>query len=97
MAQIKLKLLGRDYDFAVSDDEVASLREAAEAINGRARALSESGQRFSTERMAILTALQIAFDAIEGKIVSPREDAQISTRLMTLSRACEEALNKTHS
>jgi cell division protein ZapA len=62
MVTLDVSLLGREYKFACKEGEEAELREAVEFLDRRMREIRESGKTNSTERIAVMAALNLAHD-----------------------------------
>jgi cell division protein ZapA len=62
MVTLDISLLGRDYKVACKEGEEAELREAVEFLDRRMRDIRESSKTNSTERIAVMAALNLAHD-----------------------------------
>lgn len=60
MEQIDVRILDRDYRLAVSPDQRERLLEAVAVVDGRMRALRDSGRVAGIDRIAVMAALQLA-------------------------------------
>lgn len=60
MEQIDVRILDRDYRLAVSPDQRERLLEAVAMVDGRMRALRDSGRVAGIDRIAVMAALQLA-------------------------------------
>lgn len=92
MPRITLKIMDRDYPFDVSEEDAESLKSAAELINTRAEAVRGSNRSLTTERVAVMAALQIAFDSLAGRLGQVPVDENTIERVATLRMRCDEAL-----
>ncbi len=93
MPRIMLNIIGREYPFDVSDEDVRALKSAAELINSRAEQVRQANRSLTLERVAVMSALQIAFDSMNGTIGEVPADQATITRLATLRMKCDEALD----
>ena len=62
MVTLDVSLLGREYKVACKKGEEAELREAVEFLDRRMRDIRESSKTNSTERIAVMAALNLAHD-----------------------------------
>jgi cell division protein ZapA len=60
MEQIDVRILDREYRLAVSPDQRERLLEAVSMVDGRMRALRDSGRVAGIDRIAVMAALQLA-------------------------------------
>ena len=93
MSQITLTILSRPYTYEVSDEELPTLKAAAELINVRAAEVAGNAKSLTTERIAVSAALQIAFDALRGNLSRVPADPATITRVATLRMKIDEALH----
>ena len=92
MPRLTLKILARDYLFNVSEEDTATLQNAANIINSRAARLHAADTTMTAERLAVTAALEIAFDSLNGKLAKNPEEAICADRMSDLNRRCSEAL-----
>lgn len=59
---VTVRILDRDYTVGVSEDERASLMSAARLLDARMRELRGGNKMVSPDRLAVLTALNLAHD-----------------------------------
>jgi cell division protein ZapA len=87
---VTLRILEREYQFSSPKDQQDQLREAARLLDSRMREIRNSGRVVGTERIAVMAALNLAFELLYG------ENEQKSTidrsRLTKLSARIEEVL-----
>lgn len=62
MTMIDVSLLGRDYKVSCKPGEEAELRDAVAFLDRRMRDIRESGKSNSTERIAVMAALNIVHE-----------------------------------
>lgn len=68
MEQIDVKILDRDYRLAVSEPERDRLLEAVRLVDSRMRAIRDSGKISGLERIAVMVALQLANEMLQGPV-----------------------------
>ena len=92
-AKVNLTILNRQYTFSVPEEDAERLKAAADLLNVRVDAIYVMDRTLTTERTAISAALQIAFDALEGKLGEIPEDEETIKRLATLRLKCDQTLD----
>jgi len=97
MVTLDVSLLGRDYKVACKEGEEAELRDAVALLDRRMREIRESSKTHSTERVAVMAALNLAHDLQRQRAAtnatSPQVDAQAAKRRIAGMRsAIDKAL-----
>ena len=67
MVTLDVSLLGHDYKVACKDGEETELREAVAFLDARMREIRESTKIHSTERIAVMAALNLAHEFRRGR------------------------------
>jgi len=67
MVTLDVSLLGRDYKIACKPGEEAELREAVAFLDRRMRDIRESSKTTSTERIAVMAALNLAHEFLRAR------------------------------
>lgn len=93
MPRITLNIMDRDYPFDVSEGDVEPLKSAAELINTRASQIRSANRTLTTERVAVMASLQIAFDSLTGRLGEVPVDEATVSRVAALRMKCDEALD----
>jgi len=77
MITLDVSLLGHDYKVACKEGEEAELKEAVAFLDARMREIRDSTKIHSTERIAVMAALNLAheFRRGRGRGASPGEPA----------------------
>jgi cell division protein ZapA len=78
MVTLDVSLLGRDYKVACKPGEEAELRDAVAFLDHRMREVRESSKSASTERIAVMVALNLAHDFLRARS-QPHAGAAAST------------------
>ena len=73
MVTLDVSLLGHDYKVACKEGEEAELKEAVAFLDARMREIRESTKIHSTERIAVMAALNLAHEFRRGAAASPGE------------------------
>ena len=85
-----IEILGKSYPIRCQSSEVRSLEEAALWLNGKMNEIKESGKAINLERIAIITALNIAHQFLQ----LDQQKYHIAERLTHLKHELDTALNK---
>ena len=93
MSSITLNILDREYPFDVSQEDMEPLKKAAEIINARAAEIRGANRALTTERVAVMASLQIAFDSLTGRIGEIPVDVTTISRVAAMRMKCDEALD----
>lgn len=93
MSKVTLSIINRSYTFDVPEDDVATLKSAADLINTRAEESVGTSRMMTPERLAITAALQIAYDSLKGNIGGIAVDPSTLTRIATLRMRIDEILD----
>jgi len=64
---LDVKLLGRDYKVACKDGEEAELKTAVAFLDRRMHEIRETSKTSSTERIAVMAALNLAHDLLRER------------------------------
>lgn len=64
---ITVKILDRSYRIKCPSNQAPALKEAAEFVDSQMRKARQSGNVMSTDRIAVVTALNICHDFLELK------------------------------
>jgi cell division protein ZapA len=65
---VSLHILDKDYVVACPEDECANLRASAEYLQKKMQEVKDSGKVVGTERILVMTALNIAHELIGCKL-----------------------------
>jgi cell division protein ZapA len=67
MERLDVTILGREYPLACAPEEQEALLEAASMVDRAMQRIKAAGKIGSTERIAVMAALQIAGDLLNAK------------------------------
>ena len=71
MVTLDVSLLGRNYKVACKEGEESELMDAVAYLDGRMREIREGSKTSSTERIAVMAALNLAHDFRRGRGPGP--------------------------
>ncbi len=89
---ISVMILDREYQFSCSAEERAALREASELLDGRMRDIKAQGNLMALERIAVMTALNMADEIIKLRQHGVDRASQVDQRIRLLADELDNAL-----
>lgn len=89
-----IEILGKFYPIRCPQSEVALLQEAANYLNRKMIEVQESGKVINLERIAIITALNIASDYLQLDQQKSSLMTRVNQRISTLQDKIDSAINK---
>lgn len=89
-----IEILGKLYPIRCTEAELPSLLEAGRFLNQRMAEVQESGKAINLERIAIITALNIAHLYLQGDQQRHSVVSKITQRLSQLQDKLDVAINK---
>lgn len=97
MNQIEVQILGQGYLLGCPDGGETRLREAAERVNAAMTRIRDAGKIRARDRIAVLAALNLAFDAGDRPAAPalptvPGDPESDAVRWTNLVRQLDEAL-----
>ncbi len=91
IAQVSIRVLDKEYMIACPPEEKEALLESARRLNERMRQVRDSGKVLGTERMAVVTALNVIHESVQEqrrqRAAMARIDAEIRRLEDKVSRA----------
>ena len=95
MIQTTVEILGKAYPIRCTESELSSLHEAASLLNEQMTAIKESGKAINLERIAIITALNMAHQLLLGNRHRSITSTHMQERLKRLKLLLDDAVKKT--
>lgn len=89
---VRVRILDKEYQIACQPDERASLLEAAEYLDRRMRELRGRGSVIGSDRLAVITALNLSNELLRLRGVES-EHAALGERLAELQQRVASALD----
>ena len=89
-----IEILGKPYPIKCSESEVEMLQKAAEYLNQKMSDVQASGKAINLERIAIITALNIAHEFLQMSHQKEGIINKINQRILKLQSRLDEAINK---
>ena len=90
---IKVSILDKEYLVACQEDEKDELLASAKYLNDKMVDIRESGKVVGMDRIAVMTALNLAHEVVAGG-GSATESDSCGARVRKLNRKIEKALDK---
>ncbi len=85
--QVSLHILDREYRVACPPEERQLLLKAADLLNQRMEEVRDSGKLIGFERIAVMVALNLAYQNLEAEAFSDRLGQAVTQRLEHLRLA----------
>lgn len=89
-----IEILGKFYPIRCPESEASSLQEAARLLNKKMLEVQESGKAINLERIAIITALNIAHEYLELSQQKTSLLGKITQRLTQLQDKIDLVMDK---
>ena len=89
---VSVRILDREYTVGVSETERASLTSAARMLDARMRELRGSNKMVAPDRLAILTALNLAHELQQRDVVVQGKNDEDLFKLVDAANARLDAL-----
>jgi cell division protein ZapA len=89
---LTLTIFGRDYRIACSPDERADLVACARYVDAKMNDIRDTGKVMGADRVAVMTALQIAQELFSAKAGGGASLGEIKRRVRQLNEIADEML-----
>ena len=93
---VAVRILDKEYRIACGPDEQTGLRESARMLDQRMREIRQTGRVIGTDRIAVMAALNIAYELIklqQGQVAGQQD---LDRRLTDLQGRLGDALATQH-
>jgi cell division protein ZapA len=94
LSRVSVRLLDREYQVACPVDERSDLLDSAEYLDAKMREVRDSGSVVGLDRVAVISALNIANELIKLRRNGGSVDVDLGARLRGLRERVELALEK---
>ena len=94
LSRVSVRLLDREYQVACPMDERSDLLDSAEYLDTKMREVRDSGKVVGLDRVAVISALNIANELIKQRKNGSVVEGDLGARLKTLRERVESALEK---
>jgi len=92
MAQVSVRILEKEYQFACPASERNDLLNAAEFLNAKMRQIRDSGKVVGLDRIAVMAALNLANELLKGRSRDELMDSSVGLRIKNMRERVESAL-----
>ena len=92
MAQVSVRILEKEYQFACPASERNDLLNSAEFLNAKMRQIRDSGKVVGLDRIAVMAALNLANDLLRNRNLDEALEASVGLRLKSMRERVESAL-----
>ena len=96
LQRVTVRLLDKEYQVACPEDEREALVESAELLNRKMKEIRDSGKVVGVDRIAVMAALNLCHEMLQGKSSNMKADERLLGRIRTLNDALAGALGATH-
>ena len=94
VTRVSVRLLDREYQVACPVEERSDLLDSAEYLDAKMREVRDSGKVVGLDRIAVISALNLANELIKLRRNGSSIDAELGTKLQKLRERVESALEK---
>jgi cell division protein ZapA len=94
VARVSVRLLDREYQVACPAEERSALLDSAEYLDAKMREVRDSGKVVGVDRIAVISALNLANELIKLRRNGSSVDAELGAKLQRLRERVESALEK---
>ena len=94
VARVSVRLLDREYQVACPAEERSALLDSAEYLDAKMREVRDSGKVVGVDRIAVISALNLANELIKLRRNGSSVDADLGAKLQRLRERVESALEK---
>jgi cell division protein ZapA len=92
VTRVSVRLLDREYQVACPAEERSDLLDSAEYLDSKMREVRDSGKVVGLDRIAVISALNLANELIKLRRNGSTVDSELGTKLRTLRERVESAL-----
>lgn len=90
--QVAVRIMGREYEIACTDEERPALISAAKSVDTRMRELSRAHRQAGPERIAVLVALNLAHELAATAGDAPGSVNEAQRLLIDINRKLDRTL-----
>jgi cell division protein ZapA len=94
VTRVSVRLLDREYQVACPADERSDLLDSAEFLDAKMREVRDSGKVAGLDRIAVISALNLANELIKLRRHGGSLDVDLGARLKSLRERVEAALER---
>lgn len=91
---VNIQILDKEYMVSCPEDERDALLESAKLLNSKMQEARDSGKVLGTERIAVMTALNIIHEFLQHKRYQEDVEIAVGQRLSRLEEKIDVALGR---
>ncbi len=92
LSTVTVTILGKDYQVSCPAEEVDALTRAARFLDGKMEDIRSSGKVVGLDRIAVMAALNITNEFLNGEAVLSETQGAVGSRIATLTDKVSQAL-----
>jgi cell division protein ZapA len=93
---VTVRILDKEYRVACEPDEKEGLQESARMLDQRMREIRQTGRVIGADRIAVMAALNIAYELVKSQQGRAHEEADVGRRLEAIQDRLSDALATQH-
>ncbi|WP_133513316.1 cell division protein ZapA [Candidatus Thiosymbion oneisti] len=93
---VSVRILDKEYRVSCAPDEEAGLREAARLLDERMRKIRQTGRILGADRIAVMAALNIAYELAKIQSSKTPSEQELDRRLGDLQKRLGDTLTTQH-
>lgn len=90
---LSINILDKEYRVACPEEEKESLLASASVLNKRLRDIKNKGAVLGTERIAIMAALNLSHEMLNGKAIE-QQHTELNNRIDNLSEKIDSTIRQ---
>lgn len=90
-----IEILGKFYSIKCMESELESLQRAAAYLNAQMKEVQESGKAINVERIALITALNLANQLLQGDKQKTGLMDKVNQKITMMQEKLDSAIGKT--
>ncbi len=91
---LQINIMGREFRVACPENEQKGLLDAVDYLNKKMQEVRDNGKVIGLERIAIMTALNIAHEFLSTRVGGGFDIAEIKRRIAGMEVAIDHALSE---
>jgi len=91
---LQINIMGREFRVACPENEQKGLLDAVEYLNKKMQEVRDNGKVIGLERIAIMTALNIAHEFLSTRVGGGFDIAEIKRRMTHMETVIDQALSE---
>ncbi len=94
LTTVSVKILDKEYQVSCRQDEVDALTAAARHVDGQMRQIREAGKVFGLDRIAVMTALNLANELLQNRNATAASRNEVDAMARSLTDRITRALGE---